>query len=123
MIRRRYGWWLLGGGLIVLMSGIVGTVFLTSPTPPQEVTDVFEQLQVVMAPAEVQRIMEFPYPLDIVNGVTVKKFLGTDWCLDVYLEKGWLMKKWLVPPQGESRWRIEWLSWNARFPLLRNLPF
>jgi hypothetical protein len=73
-----------------------GNRFLTSPTPPQEVVDVFEQLQVGMAPAEVQRGMEFPYPVDIVNGVTVKKFVGTDWCMDVYLKKGWLMKKWLV---------------------------
>jgi hypothetical protein len=122
-MRRRYRWWLLAAGLLAIIIGVAGSIFrMSQPNPPKEVADIFEQLQVGMTPIEVQQTLGLYYPLDIVNGVTEREFLG-HWRIAVYLEKGWLLKKWLVPPQGEPGWRIAWLTLNAKFPLLRKLPF
>jgi hypothetical protein len=128
-MRRRYGWWLLGAGMLATVAGVVGLVFIFVPRPPQEAVDLFEKPQLGMDRIEVEELTGLPPRFASEPQWSIgEKVFADHWRLCVQLgdegeEDGKLIEKELVPPQRTPGWRRAWYELQQRLPALPDLPF
>jgi hypothetical protein len=136
-MRRRYGWWLLGSGLIGA-AGVGWLVFSSlPPSPPAGVIDRLDRIRLGMSPKEVSGLMAGWAEMNShCWGNPDPSFrpgqwfsedasynVGNGWMVEVTFYDDKLGNKLLFYPRDPPLYRLAWASLQERFHSLPDLPF
>jgi hypothetical protein len=130
-VRKRYGWWLAAATLITV-AGVGAWTFWSLPSPPPEVLERFERIQIGMSRHDVQQITQVPEleGTAIMSGGTWVCsqgifLLSDDWRINViYDGHDNLTDKSLHHGELGTPWyRRAWYWMQQYVPFLPSLPF